>query len=371
MTARAPRTSLLAVALLLLACGARGVVPVEDLQLFDIVLEMRADGGSGGMQDVVGLGVYSDSTVVVGDAGNEQVLRFNTDGTVAARAGGRGSTAGEYQRLQWVGVCDDSVLLVHDIGLSRLSQLSPRLQPMGMRSIPKAFDSRDVAGCLSDSRVLILNDSLAYPVAGVLRRPLSLVAYNWRTGHADTLRKFAGTQVNYVRHLGTAIAVPLGERTLVATSGKRIVVAESNLDSLWQYDGARWQSTALRNLPSAVRPSAIDDQRARLRLGWAPRTAQDRAFAPALLAETKTARIAPRVDALVASDDGTSWVGLKPSSDGLREWIAYDLQGQPQARTRFVWTFEPRVVRGSTWWGVERDSIGVESLVRYRIEAKR
>ena len=222
MKAEGARLKVSVIALLLLACGATGGRTVPAVPFVEPVLEMRANGGAGGMQDIVGLGVHKDGTIVAGDAGNAQVLRFNADGTLAARAGGRGSTAGEYQRLQWVGICDDSILLVHDIGLSRLSELGEGMHMTSMRSVPKAFDSRDVAGCLPDSRVLILNDSLVYRVVGVFRRPLSLVSFNWRTGHADTLRKFAGPQVNYVRRLGTAIAVPLGERTQVSVSGTRI-----------------------------------------------------------------------------------------------------------------------------------------------------
>ncbi|MEO7362326.1 MAG: hypothetical protein ABI120_18490, partial [Gemmatimonadaceae bacterium] len=70
---------------------------------------------------------------------------------------------------------------------------------------------------------------------------------------------------------------------------------------------------------------------------------------------------------LVAGDDGTAWVALKPNADGQREWIGYNSDGQPTGSAKFTWTFEPRAVRGANWWGIERDSIGVENLVRYRV----
>jgi|GEM_PF-2248568 len=364
------RTALV-VALLLIACGARAIDTPARTEGVDPVLEMRADGGEGGMQDVVGLAVRADSSVVVGDAANAQVVHIAPDGHVMGRTGRKGSQAGEYQRLQWVGMCDDSLLYVHDIALSRLSLLSDKLEGSYLRTIPRSFDSRDIAGCLPSSRLLILNDSVSARAVGVFRRPLSLVRFDARTGRADTLRKFAGLQVNYVRRLGTAIAVPMGARTHVAIHGAQVLVAESDRDSLWRYDGNAWSSVALAKLPAAQTSTAADDKRARLALGWAPRTPQDRAFAPALLAETQTARVAPRIDGLVASSDGTAWIALKPDANAERAWIQYDAKGQQTGRTHFGWTFEPREVRGATWWGVERDSIGVETVVRYRVDTAR
>lgn len=357
--------------LLLLACGASALdskneaTPASNQN--DPVLEMKADGGELGMQDVVGLAVRADSTVIVGDAAGAQIVHFATDGHVLSRSGRKGSLINEYQRLQWVGMCDDSLLYVHDIALSRLSLLDASLKATTFRQIPKVYDSRDVAGCLPASRVLILNDSNQYRVNGVFRRPLSLVRFDIKTGKADTIRRFEGLQINFVQKLGTWIAVPMGERTHVAVTGSNVLVAESNLDSLWRFDGTNWRAIALENIPSAVAPSAADDKRARLALGWAPRTPQDRAFAPALLAETFTAKLAPRIDGLAANSDGSAWIALKPDASGRRTWVGYDADGKRIGSTSFSWSFEPRVVRGATWWGVERDSIGVETVVRYRV----
>lgn len=360
-----------AVAILLLACGARAAdTSSSTTPQSDAVLEMRANGGAEGMQDVVGLALRNDRSVVVGDAAAAQIVHIDSAGTVLARAGRKGSLNGEYQRLQWTGFCDDSVTLVHDIALSRLSVVDAKMQPTSTRTIPKAFDSRDVGGCLANSRVLILNDSTQYKVFGVFRRPLSLVAFNWKTGRADTLRKFGGTEINFVRRLGAWINVPMGARTHVSTVANSILVAESDLDSLWRFDGTAWSAIALQKLPAAPATTAADDKRARLALGWAPRTESDRAFAPQLLAETRTAKTGPRIDGLIASDDGTAWVALKPDADGQREWIAYNVKGEPTGNAKFVWSFEPRAVRGSSWWGIERDSIGVENVVRYRVTPK-
>ncbi|MEP6779282.1 MAG: hypothetical protein ABJC26_05275, partial [Gemmatimonadaceae bacterium] len=226
------------------------------------------------------------------------------------------------------------------------------------------------AGCLPDGRVLILNDSSKDKTAGVQRKPMALVAFDAKNGRADTLHRFRGTELNYVRHLGTFIAVPLGAKTLVSLAANRLFVAESNLDSLWRFENGKWSSVALEGIPTAKPPLAVDDQRARQALAWAPRTLQDREFAPGLLAETSTAVMAPRIDALIGADNGNAWIGLKPAANGQRDWIEYNAQGKRVASTRFVWTFDPRLIRGANWWGVERDSIGVETVVRYRVSSK-
>jgi hypothetical protein len=356
------------ISLLSLACGAGAlrVTPHDERQA---VLEMQSTGGEGGMGDVVGLALLPDSSLVVGDADDAQLVRISANGSVVTRIGKRGASIGEFSRLQWVGTCAN-VTVAHDIALSRLSMYDQALTVTASHTIPKAFDSRDVAGCLADGRVVILNDSFPHPPSGVTRRPLAIVSLDLHSGRADTLRKFEGSDFNYIKHLGTSIIVPLGARTLVSATPNGLIVAESDRDSLWRYDGNAWRAVALQGVPAAQRPSSADNERARLALTWAPRTSQDRAFAPSLLKETVTASQTPRIDGLIASDNGTAWIGLQPASNGQREWVEYDGNGKRVASAQFVWTFEPRLVRGSSWWGVQRDSIGVETAVRYRVADK-
>ena len=370
-----------AVAIVLIACGANSMDSHSSPDERTAVLEMRSDATDGGMGDIVGLALridssadagatHIDTTVVVGNAADAQLVKIGSHGALLSRIGRKGAALGEYVRLQWVGTCDGAQIVVHDIALSRLSTLDAKLNAVSTKIIPKVFDSRDVAGCLPDGRILILNDSSKNKTSGVQRKPLALVAFDTKTGRADTLNRFRGTELNYVRHLGTFIAVPLGAKTLVSLVASRLFVAESNLDSLWRFENGKWSSVALEGIPTAKPPLTIDDQRARQALAWAPRTQQDREFAPGLLAETSTAVMAPRIDALIGADDGNAWIGLKPSANGQRDWVEYNAQGKRVARTRFVWTFDPRLIRGPNWWGVERDSIGVETVVRYRVSSK-
>jgi hypothetical protein len=357
---------LAAVSVVLLACGANAghsSAPDEELPA---LLEMQSDGGAGGMGDVVGLALLRDGSVIVGDAANAQLVRIGTDGQVLQRTGRRGAASGEYSRLQWVGQCGNS-LAVHDIALSRVTSLGDSLGAANLRTIPKAFDSRDVAGCLPDGRVVILDDSVTHPPAGVERRSLAVTAFDTRTNKADTLRRFAGNEVNFVQHLGTSIAVPLGKRTYVSVAGNILLVAESDRDSLWRLEEGRWSAVRLEGIPTSRRPTAVDAERARLSLSWAPRTIADKAFAPALLAETATSQVTPRIDGLVTADDGTAWVATQPSANGMRHWLAFNTSGKRMLSTEFTWLFEPRLVHGAHWWGVQRDSIGVESIVRYRV----
>ena len=354
------------IALVVLACGASSL----DTQPNDertAQLEMQSDGGAGGMGDVVGFAMLPDSSIIVGDADDAQLVHIGANGAPVSRIGKRGASVGEFSRLQWVGTCGDATV-AHDIALSRLSLFGDSLTVTAIKTIPKAFDSRDVAGCLSDGRVIILNDSLPRPYNGVTRRTLALAALDPRTGKADTLRKFAGSAYNFVRHLGTSIAVPLGARTVISIADNAVFAIETDRDTLWKFDGRTWHAVALRGIPDAQKPSALDDERARLALAWAPRTAQDRAFAPALLTETATASMTPRMDGLVGADDGSAWIAHMPDAKGIRTWVQYDAQGKRIASTHFVWTFEPRLVHDNHWWGVQRDSIGVESVVRYRID---
>ena len=126
------------------------------------VLDMQSDGGAGGMGDVVGFALLPDSSMLVGDADDAQLVRIASNGALVARVGKRGASIGEFSRLQWVGPCGN-ITAVHDIALSRLSLYNESFGAPVTKTIPKAFDSRDVAGCLGDGRVIILNDSFPRP----------------------------------------------------------------------------------------------------------------------------------------------------------------------------------------------------------------
>ena len=81
------RNTISAVALAVLACGARAVDNVSALEISEPVLEMKSDGGDGGMQDVVGLGLRADSSVIVGDAAGAQIVHISVTGSAVSPPG--------------------------------------------------------------------------------------------------------------------------------------------------------------------------------------------------------------------------------------------------------------------------------------------
>ena len=78
MSGMEARQTFSAVAVVLLACGANAVDTPPTIPQSDAVLEMRSDGGAEGMQDVVGLALRPDSSVVIGDAGAAQIVHINS-----------------------------------------------------------------------------------------------------------------------------------------------------------------------------------------------------------------------------------------------------------------------------------------------------
>jgi hypothetical protein len=69
--------------------------------------------------------------------------------------------------------------------------------------------------------------------------------------------------------------------------------------------------------------------------------------------------------ALVAGRDGTVWLAVNDPAAGEREWLVLAEDGEPVAEVRLSKDLRVLLADRTAVWGVERDDLEVEYIVRY------
>lgn len=71
---------------------------------------------------------------------------------------------------------------------------------------------------------------------------------------------------------------------------------------------------------------------------------------------------------MVVAADGSVWLRRSEVTRNGAEWWVLDPQGQPTGRVEAPAGLRVMLVRGNHLWGVEADDMGVDYIVRYRID---
>ena len=79
----------------------------------------------------------------------------------------------------------------------------------------------------------------------------------------------------------------------------------------------------------------------------------------------------PAVRGTMQGSDGTLWLRrwdpVETGAGEMYEWWLLDADGTPLARAQTPTGLSIRLIDGDAVWGVERDDLGVEYIVRYRL----
>ena len=80
----------------------------------------------------------------------------------------------------------------------------------------------------------------------------------------------------------------------------------------------------------------------------------------------------PALRGITQAEDGTIWLRRydpveSETGEQMTEWWVLDADGSPLARAETPAGLSLRVINGDTVWGVERDELDVEYIVRYRL----
>ena len=393
--------------LALLAAGCGDDAPAADSagDLLDVSeaalrLDVRIDGYEEDLVPIGATALHADGRIAFAQFQDGQVVVHSADGTRLTSVGREGDGPGEFRYTQYVGFVGDS-LWAWDLRHRRLSFFALEPEPRFLRSVSIAgtlahggidslppFERATPRGVYADGTVFAavsgsldptlqssvgtvlyvrttVEGEVVYPVARV-RRPRNMVTVSREIGNGRTtgmgtplpwaMRSFvvSGNDPEDVAVVETAADA----ETSIATVR---VTRLAGRDTSWTTE-FRLQAHAITreradSAVDAVVSRITDAQHAE----WNMRSVyRDRVTFPPVV---------PPVSDAVFGAEGSVWIGLTPVPgypDGT--WIVLDASGHPSARVT-IGGDGREVVAAShdVVWVSEADSLGVESLARYRL----
>ena len=327
------------------------------------------------------------------------VRRWTRDGEPDGTMGGEGEGPGEFTRPRSLGFFGDS-LWVMDQGLYRVTYFDPDGEVLG--SVSPSFqmgrpDSEEPwASPPRPSRPLRDGTFLAVSPAwsqGIALGELTSVPYVRMSADGEVLstiwrRPYRSTDVLALLREdgGTFGSQPFGDQPLsaVAPEGALVVVdrrahagegagtfSVSRIamsgDTVFRRE-FRYEPVAL----SGARADSVTRARAEGLHGFMSRRQPDLSLAR-LEADVGDAMYVPEhlppLAALEVASDGTIWLErFEPAEDGSREWWILHPDGEPAGRAFLPEGLEIHRITGEGVLGVESDEMGVDYIVRYRVE---
>jgi len=350
---------------------------------------MRIDGYAADLVPIDWLGVGPDGTVALLQSQDHQVVFFDSSGSLAGRIGREGDGPGEFRTLVRGGWRSDT-LWVSDPMLGRVTLLAStgtlvRTLPPVTAAHPLPADSGALPtfGFLfpyalyqGDSLLVTgqgrWGDPRAEALGGI---PLLLISIDGGIRRIVTVLPAEGSITIPLPEGGVATAqVPFFPHALWAVSpdGAAIVQVATTLTGGQQRSltitlrNPQGQTLAERHLPfdGVPIPGQVADSAVERRAERAQIPEQKRAY------ETDIRRLVPPVyppaHALVVGNDHHIWIGLR-AVERQRPWLMLDDRAQPAGVLTLPVNASIRAAAGDDVWVVERDSVDVESVIRYHL----
>ena len=363
------------------------VVPTLDLVQSQVLTEdLRIDGIEEDLVPITDLAVSTDGTIAVVQSQDHKVRFFTSDGEPFIDFGRRGQGPGEFTAASRVGWLSDT-LWVHDLDQRRFTLISPeyefvRTVASSDQPSPKAREALGLPGFARLVPRHLLSGNVV--LAGVLN-PSNETDQIWArmtmAGDLDrvVLRYDAGPEdIRYAAGNMTASAgMPYPNRPLVAVApdGTNAIVVKAHIDddmvgtfevlTMSTFgDTVRHRQYQFEPLEisRATADSIIDARADDLEERYPPLARRYRR-------EAVVPPIYPPIRGAMIGIDGTVWIRLR-TGDRIDPYLILDVKGDPIARVALPPATFFAVVSRNTVWAVERDDVGIQSVVRYRMTGR-
>jgi len=321
-----------------------------------------------------------DGTLVASNAGSGELRFYGADGRFIKAVGGRGGGPGEFAEFSGLRSCRtaDGRLLVDDTGQDRVNAFTTsgeylatiRLGPTGGGRPPQ------VVGCLADGRLV----GISWPDGGVLRGEagtvirgqLDYVVIDTAGQVAATLAHVA-SQPRYVNQVGNITHypfIPFAPEPAIAVGSNRVYVLSGGAARVEQRDpaGSVLAVFAWHGAPRA-RVAAVWDRYVKESLAEIGddeyRRRYARFYAQALPLPDST----PAVQALLVDAAGYLWAErYRLPWDHENRWDVLDPEGRWLGTVALPGPLTVFEIGTDYVLGRHADDLGVERLVRYRLD---
>lgn len=315
------------------------------------------------------IALLEDHSVIMADAGANQVHAFSAEGTYRWSAGRAGDGPGEFRRINFLFATPGDTILVADAQLRRLTLLSATGTLLGVAEFASEVGSP--VGLLSSGELLYLNlERMGEPSVGLQHTRATWSAVDLTGTSVRALATTPGSDSFYGQAGGTNLVVRLDllRRPFVAPMGDGFVFALSDRPEINRYRregrlvaSIRFPGDALSRPignAQAVRDDFLDNFDEAMR-----------AVLAEIVADVPIPARWPPIGSLIVDDANRVWVRTHRPDDALEAtWHVFTASGQYLDDIVVPRGFTARVIRDGLLAGVWRDELDVQSVRLYRIE---
>jgi hypothetical protein len=377
---------------LLPACGREDTDVLNGLPEASVALDLRIDGYEANLVPVAWMGVGSANRLALIQLQDARIRFFDGSGEPVGEFGRGGEGPGEFRRPLrggWVG----DTLWIDDSQLDRTTLISPELElvrtvanPPALRPIqgattriPEFGSGTPYAIYPGDTMLVSALPKAGDPFANVFDGfPLLRVSAEGHIARVVTERpsdEGGSFFVNYADGGGAGFPVPFhqGTRWSVSPDGERIAlltvtfpgpdVSTFRVEVVDEHGNEifdRVYETSTISIPESVIDSVISAR---------AESTSNRQMRSAILNDLKDripSMYSP-VDDILLGFDARVWVSLRPGREG-NSWLVLQPDGEPSMRVTLPANTRVMVAGDRYVWGLETDELGVESVVRYRLD---
>ena len=371
------RISPVVLMLAVLACSEApsggGEPPARD-ETNSLVLEVEVGHQSGTEFAYVGdAAVAEDGSLYVLDPRSRHVLWFDSSGNFAGALGGPGDGPGEFQAPVAIAI-DGNHLMVWDTGAWRVTTFDTRGALVGTEPVPPRRESGwpVVVRYSQEGEWLYLDQEIETPDQagvevqnGIIRGVAHLLS--WRSGSQWIERaQFPGMEAALVEYDGelalSNAPFPAGPLWAAGPDGS-IWYADSRSYSISKRSGGKDTTDVITARSRG--PEVTDSAWLAFVGGSAGNSATPEARQRSKLPRPD---VQPVLAQMVSNPAGELWVQLRNNGRSVEnEWHVYSPDGVPRFRVRLPREFRIHKVVNDWIVGDIRDSMGVQTVRRYRI----
>lgn len=318
----------------------------------------------------------SDGSILVSDASQAHLLRYDPGGRYLGRLGGMGFGPGEFRTIAGILPVERDRILVFDPAALRVTTLSnvgaavATVQIALPEVLGTAFATYRMVGRAGPERIVLAPAGAvarASPVPRLFEERHSLLELDPSTGGTEPL------PMEWVLEMWsdelTSMTRPFGQRTLVGARGHSLYIGDprTGVIEAWEGSGSPITLIEVRRAPTEVSPSIraswLESRTARITDPAARREEQRR------LEAVPFPEALPAFDALLAGPEGEIWLRdpMVPGESEPPRWSVIDAAGTVKAWATLPAAFRPMEIHDGHLLGVWTDALGVQTVRRFRL----
>lgn len=307
---------------------------------------------------VWGGALLSNGTIVLLNAGTQELLFFSQSGEYRRSVGGQGRGPGEFVGPDWLGHGSGDTLFVWDTRLGRLSIFSGEGKFLTSRRVLDQLPT--VRGRFEDGSLLLDPISVVHISADgrVERDPKEYRRYAPRIVATNDLAD--GLSDEWVDGAGGPYSLPFGKGDLFSAHGMAFVVGDNGTSVLRYYD-LQGQLRRYVSWVSDPIPVTNEDKR-----NYSEHHARDSRVGASQRGTTLFADVRPRFSAIESDRTGWLWVReFAAEWERPEDWLVFDEDGVLRCRVEMPSTFSVLEIGEDYILGRQENESDEESVVLF------